>query len=81
MTRKTTRKETHVVPRSAGGWDVVEPGAAERDSTFPTQGAAEKRARQLLQERGGGELVIHGRDGKIKDSNSIDSPSPSQRSG
>jgi len=79
MSPKTTRKEAHVIP-SSEGWDVVvEPGAAARDSTYPTQEAAETRARQLLKQNGGGEVVIHGRDGRIKESNSVEPSSPAQR--
>jgi Uncharacterized protein conserved in bacteria (DUF2188) len=63
--------ETHVVPNPGGGWDVVVPGANERESHHGTQRAAESHAKQLLRKQGGGEAVIHGRDGRIRDSDVV----------
>jgi Uncharacterized protein conserved in bacteria (DUF2188) len=65
------RKETHVVPNSRGGWDVVRPGAATRESGHANKRAAEQRARELTREIGGGEVVVHGRDGRIQDADTI----------
>lgn len=67
----TTKSETHVVPNSDGGWDVVRSGAATRDSQHATKKDAVMRARELVQSSGGGEVVIHGRDGSIQDSDTI----------
>jgi hypothetical protein len=66
----TTRRETHVIP-SDGAWDVVQPGRGGKESRHETQKEAEKRARKLLWEAGGGELIIHGRDGLIRESDSV----------
>jgi hypothetical protein len=63
--------ETHVVPNPRGGWDVVVPGELQRDSHHDTQEAAERRAKEILRHRGGGEAVIHGRDGRIRDANTV----------
>ena len=41
------RKETHVIPRSDGGWDVVRPGSPE-ESRHSTQKDAERHARATL---------------------------------
>lgn len=65
------RVETHVVPDRSGGWEVVQPGAKRPDSAHRTQKDAEKRAREIVTKRGGGEVLVHGRDGRIKDSDTI----------
>ena len=64
--------EAHVVPNPRGGWDVVVSGRRHIDSHHADQARAEARARALLRERGGGQAVIHGRDGRIRESNSIE---------
>lgn len=60
----------HVVP-GTGGWNVKTPGKATPDSSHRTQGAAEKAAKQGVKQVGGGEVIIHGRDGKIRDSDTV----------
>jgi Uncharacterized protein conserved in bacteria (DUF2188) len=58
----------HVVMRT-DGWAVVGEGNSRDTSVHPTQGQAIQRAREIaLNQRS--ELVIHGRDGKIRDKNS-----------
>jgi len=59
----------HVVPKS-GGWSVKKEGA-ERGHSAPTQRAAEKMAKSFSTNTGGGEVVIHGRDGKIRDKDTM----------
>jgi uncharacterized protein YdaT len=62
------KDDVHVVPRD-GGW-AVRREKAERDSSHhPTQEKAIERAREIAR-RDGLEVVIHGRDGKIRDSDS-----------
>jgi hypothetical protein len=63
--------ESHVVPNPRGGWDVVVPGAAHRDSHHRTQRDAERRAKELLRRKGGGEAVIHGRDGRVREADTV----------
>lgn len=65
------RNERHVVPKSTGGWDVRKPGAARASSHHQTQSEAEARAKQVLAGDRGGEAVIHGRDGRIRDSDTV----------
>ena len=65
-----SRNERHVVPNPEGGWDVVKPGSDRRSDHKPTQAAATDRARQIVGNSGGGEVVIHGRDGAIRDRDS-----------
>jgi hypothetical protein len=64
-------REAHVVPGKAGGWEVVIPGAAAASSRHNTQSEARSSAKRLLEDRGGGEAVIHGREGEIKESDRI----------
>lgn len=61
----------HVSPNRDGGWDVNKPGADRSSGHFDTQGEAIQRARQILERSGGGELTIHGRDGRIRDSDTV----------
>lgn len=61
----------HVVPNPEGGWDVVKPGAERSSSHQPTQADAIGRAREIVHNAGGGEVVIHGRNGQIRDSDTV----------
>jgi hypothetical protein len=61
----------HVVPNPNGGWDVVRPNAERASSHHDTQEQAISRGRQIVHNLGGGELRIHGRDGRIRDSDTI----------
>lgn len=60
-----------VVPNPKGGWDVKRPGAERASSHHDTQAEAIDRGREIVHNAGGGELRIHGKDGKIRDSNTI----------
>lgn len=61
----------HVTPHPGGGWDVKKPGAGRSSGHFETQGEAIDRARRIVSREGGGEVRIHGRDGRIRDSDTI----------
>lgn len=61
----------HVVPKASGGWDVVAPGARKASAHTNTQMQAQDRARDIVHNAGGGEVVTHGRDNKIRDSDTI----------
>lgn len=63
--------ERHVVPNPEGGWDVKKPGGAHASAHTDTQKDATDRARQIVGNQGGGEVVIHGRDGKIRDKDTV----------
>jgi hypothetical protein len=67
----TKSSDRHVVPNPDGGWDVEAPGAQRASSHEDTQADAINRAREIVHNAGGGEVVIHGRDGKIRDSDTI----------
>lgn len=61
------KSSIHVVPNPKGGWDRKQSG--ETQGHHRTQANATKAGRSDAQ-RQGTELVIHGRDGKIRDKNS-----------
>jgi hypothetical protein len=60
-----------VVPNPGGGWDVVKQAGQRASSHHDTQAQAVVRGREIVHNAGGGELRIHGRDGRIRDSDSI----------
>lgn len=66
-----TRNNRHVVPNSEGGWDVIAPGASRASSHHETQADAERRAKEIVRNAGGGEVRIHRRDGRIRDSDTV----------
>lgn len=68
MSNKSNR---HVVPNSEGGWDVVAPGSSRSSAHRSTQAEAIDRAREIVSNTGGGEVVIHGRNGRIRDSDTV----------
>ena len=61
----------HVVPNPDGGWDVVKPDAERASSHHDTQQQAIDRGREIVNNLGGGELRIHGRNGQIRDSDTV----------
>lgn len=61
----------HVVPNPGGGWDVKKPGADRASAHTDTKHAAEQRGRDIVRNAGGGELRIHGLDGRIQDSDTV----------
>lgn len=66
------RNERHVVyDQATGDWKVVGPHAERASARAATQAEAEKRAKQILARDGGGEAVIHRRDGSIRDSDTV----------
>lgn len=64
-------KGRDVVPNPDGGWDVTKPGADRASAHRDTQAEAIDRGREIVGNDGGGELRIHGRDGRIRDSDTI----------
>ena len=67
----STDNNRHVVPNPDGGWDVKKPHADRSSSHHDTQAEAEKRAKEIVGNNGGGEVRIHGRDGRIRDSDTV----------
>ncbi|GAB2915728.1 DUF2188 domain-containing protein [Rhodococcus aerolatus] len=67
-----TEKDRHVVPNPDGGWDVEKESAQRASAHADTQAAATERAREIARNTGG-ETVIHGRDGQIRQKDSTGS--------
>lgn len=60
-----------VSPNPEGGWDVHKPGADRASSHHDTQSEAQAAGRRYLHNEGGGELITQGRDGKIRDKDTV----------
>ncbi len=70
--RSSSESTTRIVqPREEGGWEVDAPDAERVSAVEPTQRDAERRAKEIVGNAGGGEVVIKGRDGKIRDSDTV----------
>ncbi|HEX5997437.1 MAG TPA: DUF2188 domain-containing protein [Jiangellales bacterium] len=50
----------------------VQPNAKRASAHADTQAEAAGRAREIVGNRGGGEVITHGRDGKIRDSDIVE---------
>jgi hypothetical protein len=72
---KSTRT---IQPKSGGGWQVTGGDAA---FDVPTQEQGVERAKQDLLRSGGGELLIKGLDGKVREKNTIGRPDPRKSRG
>lgn len=59
-----------VVPSKGKGWDVTKPGAKDPVSHHQTQANTERAAKRDIRPQGG-EVVIHGRDGRIRDKDTM----------
>jgi hypothetical protein len=75
--RMSKKDDYHVVPNSdRGGWDVKREGADRSSGHFDRKSDAMDRGRDLARENKT-ELVEHGRDGRIQDSDSYgNDPNP-----
>tara|TARA_R110002033_G_scaffold167528_1_gene206741 strand:- start:17407 stop:17649 length:243 start_codon:yes stop_codon:yes gene_type:complete len=54
-----------------GKWRIKKEGAIKVSELADTQKKAEKRAKELSANTAGGEVRIHGLDGKIRDSDTV----------
>lgn len=63
----SSSENQHVVP-TGNGWAVKRAGSKRATETFDTQRDAIQRAREIARNKGS-ELLIHGRDGKIREKN------------
>lgn len=61
----------HVTKSKQGGWSAKKAGAEKAAGIYKTQQEAEMAAKKLSSNSGGGEVRIHGRDGKIRDSDTV----------
>ncbi len=67
----TKKKDRIVYQRTDGTWVNKRLDAEKASGLHPTQGAAAQEAKQMLENSGGGELIIKGRDGKIRSKDTI----------
>ncbi|MFJ4434727.1 MULTISPECIES: DUF2188 domain-containing protein [unclassified Streptomyces] len=59
-----------VVPHQ-DGWAVTNPEADRASAIFPTQAEAAARAKEILSNAGGGELRIRGKNGQVREQNTV----------
>ena len=62
--------QRHVVPKERG-WAVRKESSARASSTHATQADAIKRAKEIVRKAGGGEVIVHGRDGRVHDKDTV----------
>ena len=67
-----------VGPKSGGGWQV---SGGAGSIQYRTQGEAVMAARQDLLSSGGGELVVKGRDGKVRAQDTVGGKDPRSTKG
>lgn len=60
-----------VQPRPDGRWEVVAPGHQRASVVTDTQAQAIDSGRPIVANRGGGELRIKGRNGRLRDSDTV----------
>ena len=71
MTKKSGPKNSRHVVKDGNQWAVKKPGTNQPESRHRTQATAERRAKEIVRREGGGEVRIHGRDGRIRDSDTV----------
>ena len=60
-----------VVKNTNGGWNSKRDGSSRASSHADTQRDAEADAKRFAGNSGGGEVRVHGLDGKIRDSDTV----------
>lgn len=71
MAKGSNSANRHVVKNPKGGWDVKAPGGARAGAHEKTQQAAAARARTIVRKAGGGEVRVHGVDGRIRKADTV----------
>ncbi|MBW3536917.1 MAG: DUF2188 domain-containing protein [Actinobacteria bacterium] len=61
----------HVVPHP-DGWAIKAPAAKRASSVHRTQAEAEVAAKKIVGRQGGGEVVVHRPNGRIRDSDTVE---------
>lgn len=64
-------KTNYHVVKHEDGWAGKKEGSNRATFVVDTQKEAEKLSKQIVQNQGGGEVRIHGEDGKIRDSDTV----------
>ena len=76
VAKKSVSNQIHVSQRPEG-WGATRAGGKRSSIPIqPTQAAAERAAKDLARRTGGSEVITHGRDGKIRSSDTIGKPDP-----
>jgi hypothetical protein len=57
--------------KESGQWKAIREGSKRASVLTDTQKEAERLAKEMSANSGGGEVRIHGRDGKIRDSDTV----------
>lgn len=57
--------------KDSSKWNIQKEGANRTSGSASTQKKAEQQAKGYAANSGGGEVRIHGRDGKIRDSDTV----------
>lgn len=73
-----SRDSYHVVSRADGKWSVRKTGEGRASKVFGDRSAAISYARTIARGNNG-EMIVHGRDGRIRESNSYGKDSASPR--
>jgi hypothetical protein len=73
--RRVREMKKRMVETHEKGWEVRAPGAARASSVHERQADAIARAKEIVRGLGGGEVLIKGRDGRFRDSDTI-APAP-----
>ncbi len=66
-----TKPSDRFVVNHPEGWAVKKPGAERASGVFGTQAEAQDRAREIVSNLGGGEVVTQGRNGQFRDSDTV----------
>jgi hypothetical protein len=66
----TNRSRIHVT-KDEKGWKAQREGASRASVRGETQAVVDRRAREILRGTGGGEVLTHGRDGRIRSADTI----------
>lgn len=68
---RSSRVQRDVVSDGNGKWVVVKPGVGGISARAATQREAVDRARDIVYKAGGGEVTIHGTDGRIRSKDTV----------
>ncbi len=66
-----SKKNDRYVVKHPDGWAVKKPGADRASGVYDTQREAERVAKDMVKNLGGGEVRIQGQDGKWRDSDTV----------
>ena len=70
------KRNNYWVTQTDDGWATKREGGKRAAGVFKTQQQAEKRARKILKNDGGGEMITKDRQGKIRSKDTINAPDP-----